>query len=106
MKQTKAKIQFAAFLIYLVNNFLRIWQGKNADNVNMFWAYGIMFVLCLIYLYDYWFNYRKKDHFAVSSSVYFLFSITMWMVKGMWLLAGINILIWTFFILYKGRFAC
>ncbi len=98
-------LQLFGFFIYFVNHLYHLIFRFDAVSAQIKIGFCIFFiVISSLFIGDYWLNYRKTGNFRLSASLLIIYSCLIWLFDGFYVLAAVNAMILTGFIIYKKQF--
>lgn len=97
-------LQLLAFLIFIVNHIINFYLRIDAFTTTSKITLGILLlVFLLIFVGDYFFNYKRKGVFKISVIICYALTIAMWFADGFYWIAAFNTLLFITFLHLESR---
>jgi hypothetical protein len=100
---SKILLPLLSFLVLLFNQIYGLFYNRGlVSERKIILFFSVLLIMILLFLWDYWFNYRKKRGFSFSPFIFLVYSTLLWVVevKGPWYMIAINLLLLIGFTIY------
>jgi hypothetical protein len=92
-------LQLLAFSTFLINHACNLLFTVEAFTATRKIAFGVLaLVFIMIFVGDYFLNYKKKGAFKLSVTIYSALPIPMWLIDGFYWVVALNVLLFIAFL--------